>query len=96
MEFKNQKELFEYIWKTRPHVSEISGDPLYPKGHSLWHWQFLHVLSKQAYPSFKLNPDNIMLATYGEHLKQEEFEVFRNRKEELKRIYYKQIYNKQF
>ena len=88
MEFKNQKELFDHIWETRPHVSEISGKPLYPKSHSLWHFQFLHVLSKGAYPSFKFREENIMLATPEEHGKQESFEAFQQRKQELKEKYY--------
>ncbi len=86
--FKNQIELFEWIWENRPHVSEISGKPLLPKGNMFWHHQFLHVLSKGAYPSMKLDPNNIMLATKEEHEKQEQFDLFRQRKEELKQKYY--------
>ena len=54
MEFKNQKELFEYIWETREHISELSGKPLYHRNHDLWHWQFLHVLPKGHYKAYKL------------------------------------------
>lgn len=80
--------MFNWIWENRSHVSEISGKPLYPKGHSLWHFQFLHVLSKGAYPSYKLNPDNILLGTPEEHQKQESFQIFQDKKDLLKSQYY--------
>lgn len=85
---KSQKELFEYVWKTRGHVSEVSGKPLHPKGHSQWHWQFAHILSKGAYPAFKLNPINIMLMLPEEHQKQEQYDLFNERQAALKLIYY--------
>lgn len=88
--FKNQSELFEYIWETRPHVSEISGKPLVPKGHMMWHWQLAHVLPKGAYPKYRLNPDNIMLMTWEEHQAQESYEEFQTRKQELKEKYYQE------
>ncbi len=91
MEFKTQKELFEHVWETRPHVSEISGLPLYPKGDMLHYHQYLHVLSKGAYPQYKLRLENIMLATPSEHQNQEQYEVFRNKRDELKEQYYKEF-----
>lgn len=94
--FKNQSELFAHIWKTREHVSELSGKPLLNNGHPQWHWQFLHLLGKGAYPAFKLREDNIILALPDEHEKQEEFEEFILRKDEMKRLYYKEIFNKEF
>ena len=89
-EFKNQTELFEWIWDNRPHVSEVSGKQLFPKGHWQFHWQFCHILPKGSYPSLKLDPENIMLMLPHEHSYQERFEVFRQRKEELKQKYYQQ------
>ena len=62
-----QKDMFNQIWQDRPHISQISGLKLHPQGHDLWHWQFAHIISKGAYPSYKLNPDNICLMTAGEH-----------------------------
>lgn len=94
--FKNQKELFKFIWETRPHRSELSGRALLPEGHPLWHWQFLHVLSKGAYPAYKLNPENILLGLPDEHRNQEQFEIFNKKYEELRREYYKEIYGKTF
>jgi hypothetical protein len=89
--FKTQTELFNWI-----HKSELSGKPLLPKGALKWHWQFLHVLPKGSYPSYKLNPDNILLALPEEHEKQMEFELFCLKYNELKRRYYKEIYHKNF
>lgn len=96
MKFKNQSEMFAHIWETRPHVSEISGNPLVPKGHFKHHWQYAHILSKGAYPEFKLRPDNIILLTPTEHEQQESFPEFIEKREEMKRLYYKEIYNKEF
>lgn len=90
MNFKNQLNLFDYLWETRAHVSEVSGLPLLPKGHSMWHFQFAHILSKGAYPRYKLLPENIMLMRPEEHEHQEKFEAFRIRKQELKERYYRE------
>lgn len=95
-EFKNQKELFEWKWKNSIHVSELSGEPLLPLGHFKWHWQFLHILGKGSYPSYKLNPENIMLALPEEHDKQEQFPIFIERQEKLRAQYYREIYGKKF
>ena len=86
--FKNKKELFMHVWNTREHVSEISGKPLVYPNHPRWHWQFLHVLSCGAYPSYALNEKNIMLGTDIEHQDQELYKVFSDKKEELRRAYY--------
>ena len=94
--FKNQTELFAYIWETRPHISEVSGKPLLYPGSTKYHWQFAHILAKGHFPSYKLNPDNIMLMLPDEHERQEEFEYFIERKEELTRQYYKEVYGKDF
>lgn len=67
MEFKNQSQLFEYIWDTVEHVSQVSGKPLFEPGHIQWHWQFSHILPKGLYAKYKLNPDNIVLMLPEEH-----------------------------
>lgn len=90
MIFKNQSSLFEYLWEARAHTSEVSGLPLLPKGHSMWHFQFAHILSKGAYPRYKLLPENIMLMRPEEHEHQEKFEAFSTRKQELKERYYQE------
>ena len=93
---KNQKELFEHIWNTREHYSELTGEPLYNKNNSQWHWQFLHVLPKGSYPKYKLNPDNIMLALPEEHQNQNQYDKFNEKYEELRRQYYREYYGKEF
>lgn len=95
-QFKTLNELFNHIWDNRPHISEISGKPLLPKGNMKWHWQMAHILSRGAYPSFRLNPDNIMLMLPEEHEKQEQYEVFQEKQLELKRQYYTLFYGKEF
>ena len=85
--FKTQTEMFNYIWETREQVSEVSGEPLLPKGHFKWHWQFAHILPKGTYKHYKFNPDNIMLMLPEEHEKQEQFELFHERKNELRKKY---------
>lgn len=96
MTFKNQKELFNYIWETREHKSELSGLALLPKNHFQWHWQFLHVLPKGSYPGYKLNSDNIILALPEEHQRQNEFDYFNKKYDQLRQQYYKEFYNKEY
>ena len=87
MIFDNQKEMFDYIWETRPHVSELSGRALLPKGKFQWHWQFLHVLNKGTYTKYKLESDNILLALPEEHENQERFPIFEEKRIELLKRY---------
>ena len=89
MEIKTVKQLFQHVWNTRPHVSEISGEPLHDEGHWQWHWQFAHVLGKGNYPRYKLNPDNIMLMLPKEHEQQEQYEKFNERRLQLKAKYFR-------
>ena len=96
MQFKNQKELFDYVWQTREHISELTQEPLLPQGHFMWHWQFLHILPKGTFPHYKLNPDNIILALPTEHDHQEQYEEFNKRKDKLRREYYERYYNKEY
>lgn len=72
------------IWEEREHISELSGKPLLPRNHMLWYHQFLHVLPHDTYPSEGLNKDNIMLALPEEHERQNEFDAFNKRFEELR------------
>lgn len=96
MIFKTQKEMFDYIWETRDHISEVSGKPLLPKGDFKWHWQMAHILPKSSYPKWKYNSDNIMLMLPEEHATQERYPVFTDKRDRLKREYYKLFYNKEF
>ena len=91
MIFSSQKEMFDWIWDNRPHISELSGQNLLPKGHPLWHWQFLHVLPKGKFKRMALNSDNILLGLPEEHEKQNQFEVFNQKYEQLAREYYESL-----
>lgn len=56
-------QLFIQIWNERPHLSEVSGLPL--KQFNICY--FSHVLSKGAYPKYRLKKENIILKTMREH-----------------------------
>jgi len=58
-----QLECFKSIWSEREHVSELSGDKLMIFDI----YNFHHILTKQSYPKFLLNKDNIILLTRREH-----------------------------
>ena len=87
MKFKTQSEMFLHIWSTRPHISELTGKPLLHIGYFKWRWQFLHVLAKGSYPSYKFESDNILLGLPDEHEHQERYQVFKDKQIELKRKY---------
>jgi hypothetical protein len=89
--FKNQSEMFNWIYENKEWVSEIDGSPLPYKGHYQWHWCFAHKLSKGSYPSEKLNPENIMLLTPDQHQNQEQYPQFIQSREEMKQIYYSKL-----
>lgn len=65
--FKNQIELFQYVWQTREHKSEISNKELDNVPEFMWVNCFMHILAKGKYPELKFEPDNIMLGTPVEH-----------------------------
>ena len=96
MKFKTLTQLYNHIWETRPHISELSDRPLLHKGHFKWRWQFLHILPHGSYPSYKYKEENIMLGLPEEHEKQETFPKFIERRDELRRQYYKEIFGKEF
>lgn len=60
-------QIFKEIWDERLPFSEISGLPLVPPNHFLWHWQFSHILNKKTYNKFRFNKRNIILMTPDEH-----------------------------
>ena len=91
-----QNQLFIQIWEDRPHVSELSGTALFPRGHAFWHWQFLHVLPKGSYPKWKYEPKNIILGTVDEHTNQDSNPKFKELRQKLTGEYYKEIYHKEF
>lgn len=87
----SQIDLFNEIWEERPHVSELTGKALLPKGRSKWHWQFLHVLPKGTFTDLKLAKDNILLGLPDEHDHQDQYEVFVKKKEALKLQQYNSV-----
>lgn len=58
-----EKVLFECIWNTRPHKSQLSGKKIpYPRPGN-----FAHLLPKGKYPELRLVDINIVLLTTYEH-----------------------------
>jgi hypothetical protein len=60
-----EKEVFESIWKERPHKSQIGGEKIEEGTPS----NFLHVIpkAKNKYPEYKLLKQNIVIGTWKEH-----------------------------
>lgn len=56
-------DLFKQLWHDSPKVSELSGKQLYKFNVRCFH----HLLTKQAYPQYRLDPENIVLLTPSEH-----------------------------
>ena len=59
-----QKKLFLEIWEERKHKCDLCEKHL---GHEPLAFFFSHILSKGAYPAFKLNKENIMLNCWDCH-----------------------------
>lgn len=55
--------MFKQIWEERPHFCEVTGKPLGAFDVRL----FSHVLTKGAYPKFRLYKKNIVLCLYEKH-----------------------------
>ena len=87
---------YREIWEEREHVSELTGKHLLPPSHYQWHWQFLHVLPKGSYPKWKFNKKNIILALPEEHERQNDYETFNEKYEELRQEYYHEYYGKDY
>lgn len=88
-----EKEVFLQIWNERPHVSQVSGDPL---GEEPNVWFFAHLLGKKAYPKFRLKKQAIYLMTPDEHYEYDhgspegsEWDKVFELKDQLKIEYYK-------
>lgn len=60
-----EKEVFRGIWNSRPHKSEINGEPIYQARAG----NFIHVIPKGQgkFPKFKLYAKNIILGTEAQH-----------------------------
>jgi hypothetical protein len=94
-----QLKLFKQLYEASDKRSEISGKPLHPPSHWQFHWQFQHCLPKGLYKRFKLHPENIVLMlpeehTYvteheGEARKDPMWQNYFERKDQLKKEYYR-------
>lgn len=62
-----EKEVFLKVWARCKGRSEVSGEPLLPVDHPMWHWQFSHLLPKGSYPGDQLDEHNIVACTVDEH-----------------------------
>ncbi len=58
-----EMELFKEMAKERPHICFVTGTPIL----RLTHWNFMHVLSKQAFPRFRLKKENVVLGQQWVH-----------------------------
>jgi len=87
MKFKTVSELFKHISETREMKSQLSGDPLLNTNHSLHHWQYLHILSKNSHTLWKTDERNVILGTVEEHNNQESNETFKLIQAAAKRRY---------
>jgi hypothetical protein len=66
--FDNELEMFTDIWMRSNKKSVISGRDLqYLISSDLWYSCFAHILNKNHFKLYKLNPDNIMLIHPYEH-----------------------------
>lgn len=72
-------ELFREIWKGSDETSFVSGRRIYNPGPSNFH----HVLTKGAYPRFRLYKKNIVLLTTEEHNKIHTWSRYKLLKESL-------------
>ena len=77
-----EKEVFEKIWEGREHKCFVCGvninEPL--------PINFSHILSKGAYPKFRLNPDNIVIKCAGCHRRYEFGDISHSRWDKIKEM----------
>lgn len=64
--FHGEREMFEFLWETKSHKSEISGRNL--ENIALFFSMFAHILDKKKFPLFRYNPENIMIIHPMEHV----------------------------
>ena len=89
-EMNPMKDMFLRIWKTRQHLSEVSGLPLVGEPLSVY---FHHILPKSKYPEAALDEENIILLTLLEH-EQVESDMYRYEEVNKKREQLIQKYDK--
>lgn len=62
-----ERQVFIELWAKCKGRSVISGAPLLPPEHPMFHFQFAHVLPKSTYPELRLLERNIFPVTIDEH-----------------------------
>jgi hypothetical protein len=81
-------EMFQEIWKERPHYSELSWTRL---GREISSIYFHHILPKSKYKEAMFDKENIILLTGDEHSLAESdptrYEEINNRRKKLKEKY---------
>lgn len=65
--FTTQKQMFDFVWSSRPHVCQISGSNLDLVPEIRRHWTMAHIIPKSLYPYFKYNEQNILLISPEAH-----------------------------
>ena len=89
----SQKQMFKQIWETRKRNCFVCKKYL---GNEAKTFYFAHVLSKGAYPKYKLLSDNIVLLCRDHHYQYDfqgtkgdaMFDELNKKKQKLKRLYY--------
>ena len=62
-----ERGLFIELWGKCLGKSEVSDLPLLPPEHPMFHYQGSHLLNKNTYPDYRLDPRNIVMVTVDEH-----------------------------
>lgn len=62
-----ERALFIRLWAKCGGKSEVSGEPLLPPEHPLFHFQGSHLLPKGAYQDERLLEENVVMVTVEEH-----------------------------
>ena len=74
--------LFREIYLECKGRSEVSGLPLLPPSHPMFHWQFSHILPNGHYPRLRLVRENTVACLIAEH---EDWERVKDRDRLLKK-----------
>ena len=82
--------------RERGAFSEISGEPLVPKGHPRYHYQIFHLACKNEFPDLRLYDDNLLLSTPDEQVAWTERKWTLRDKSQWKHVFEKEAAMKRF